>query len=116
MCCRTPAKASRSNGWTRLAVEACVSTVASEGAGLGLRCWFGEEETVVADVFAVRGRSPEAWETTAPEVEGILPPSSILRIRVFSSSSSSHTEAAGPVEVWDSVPSCREAVSYTVST
>lgn len=53
----------------------------------------------------MRGRSPVALLTTAPEVDGILPVISILRIRDLSSSSSSQTEAAGPVESSDSVPS-----------
>lgn len=52
----------------------------------------------------------------APDVEGILPPISILRILDFNSSSSSHTDAAGPVEPWDSVPSAREPASYEFST
>jgi hypothetical protein len=84
---------------------------------LGFRCCLGDEDTVVAEVLAVRGRSAEAeaWLTIAADVEGILPPISILRILVFNSSSSSHTEAAGPVEPWDSVPSAREVVSYTLS-
>jgi hypothetical protein len=75
-----------------------VPAVESDGEGLDFRCWFGDDDTVVADVFAVRGRSAEACETIAPDVEGILPPISILRILVFSSSSSSHTDVAGPVE------------------
>ena len=52
----------------------------------------------------------------APDVEGILPPISILRIRDLSSSNSSHTDAAGPVEPCDSVPSAREEASNDVST
>ena len=39
--------------------------VDSDGDALGLRCWCGEEETVVADVLAVRGRSAEASATAA---------------------------------------------------
>jgi hypothetical protein len=65
---------------------------------LGFRCWCGEEEAVVIEVLAVRGRSAVAWDTTAPEVEGIFPPSSMRRILVLSSSNSSQTEVAGPVE------------------
>jgi hypothetical protein len=53
---------------------------------------------VVIEVLAVRGRSAVAWDTTAPEVEGIFPPSSMRRILVLSSSNSSQTEVAGPVE------------------
>lgn len=87
-------------------MDAGPSTVDSDGEAIGFRCWCGEEETVVVDVFAVRGRSAEACATAAFEVAGILPPlCSIFLIRVFSSSSSSHTEAAGPVEPCDSVPS-----------
>jgi hypothetical protein len=56
----------------------------------------------------VRGRSAVACEMMAPDVAGILPPISMRRIRVFSSSSSSHTETAGPVEPCDSVPSAWE--------
>jgi hypothetical protein len=70
---------------------------------------------VVTDVLAVRGRSAVALLTIAAEVVGIFPPSSILRILDFSSSSSSHTDAAGPVESKDSVPSAREATSGWVS-
>jgi hypothetical protein len=103
VCCLAFTRASRRSGWARVPVWA--STVDSEGEGFDLRCWFGDEDTVVAEVFAVRGRSAVACETTAPEVEGILPPISILRMRVFNSSSSSHTETAGPVEPCDSVPS-----------
>lgn len=78
--------------------------VDSDGDALGLRCWCGEEETVVADVLAVRGRSAEASATAAFEVDGVFPPpSSIFLILVLSSSSSSHTDAAGPVEPCDSV-------------
>lgn len=60
---------------------------------------------MVAEVLAVRGRSAVACEMTWDEVGGILPPISILRILVFSSSSSSHTDTAGPVDPRDSVPS-----------
>lgn len=56
-----------------------------------------------------------AWETIAPEVDGILPPSSIFRILVLSSSSSSHTDAAGPEDPCDSVPSAREGVTNVAS-
>ena len=71
---------------------------------------------MVAEVLAVRGRSADAWFTMAPDVEGILPPISIFRILDLSSSSSSHTDAAGPVEPCDSVPSAREPASNDVST
>lgn len=99
-----------------LLVVVCEATVDSDGEGFDFRCWFGDEETVVADVLAVRGRSADAWDTMAPDVEGILPPISILRIRDLSSSNSSHTDAAGPVDPCDSVPSAREADSNDVST
>jgi hypothetical protein len=89
--------------------------VDSDGDWFDFRCWFGDDDTVVAEVFAVRGRSADACETMAPEVDGILPPISILRIRDLSSSNSSHTDAAGPVEPCDSVPSAREADSNDVS-
>ena len=82
----------------------------SAGELFCFRCCFGDDETVVTDVVAVRGRS-EALATTAPEVVGIFPPNSILRILLFNSSNSSQTDAAGPVESRDSVPSAREAVS-----
>jgi hypothetical protein len=103
------ASASRSKGWIRLGVGA--PTVDSEGDTTVLRCWFGDDETVVADVLAVRGRSAMACDMTWPDVAGILPPSSIRRILDLSSSNSSHTETAGPVEPWDSVPSARDDVS-----
>lgn len=109
MCCLTLASASRSKGWDLFGV--CVSTVELDDEWVDLRVWLGDDETVVAEVFAVRGRSAVAWETIAPEVEGILPPSSIRRILVLRSSSSSHTDTAGPVEPCDSVPSAREPVS-----
>ena len=61
------------------------------------------------EVLAVRGRSAEACATAALEVAGIFPPpSSIFLILVFSSSNSSHTEAAGPVEPCDSVSWCED--------
>jgi hypothetical protein len=72
--------------------------VDSAGEGMGFRCWCGEDEAVVMEVFAVRGRSAVACDTTAPEVAGIFPPNSMRRILVFSSSSSSQTEVAGPVD------------------
>jgi len=68
------------------------------------------------EVFAVRGRSAVACDTTAPEVAGIFPPNSMRLILVFSSSSSSQTEVAGPVEPWDSVSSARGTGSCGVST
>jgi hypothetical protein len=115
VCCRTFTRASRSSGCARWVVGA--STVDSDGEGFDLRGWFGEDETVVAEVLAVRGRSRSALACAmmAPEVAGILlPPSSILRMRVLSSSSSSHTDAAGPVEPCDSVPSGWDGASRGV--
>lgn len=101
VCCLAFARASFKSGCTLLED---VSTVESDGDPPGLRSWCGEEETVVAAVLAVRGRSADACATAAFDVAGVLPPpSSIFLILFFNSSSSSHTEAAGPVEPWDSV-------------
>lgn len=107
------ARASFSRGWTFCGVSA--PSVDSDGDSFVLRCCLGDEETVVTEVLAVLGRSAEAFATTAPEVVGILPPSSILRILDFRSSNSSHTEAAGPVESRDSVPSGRDVFSWDIS-
>lgn len=93
MCGLTLANASCNNGWTLLGVETAI--VGSKA--VDFFCWFGDDDTVVAEVFAVRGRSAEAWATAAPEVAGIFPPISNRFILDFSSSSSSHMEVAGPV-------------------
>lgn len=62
-CCLALLRASRSSGWALLVMGgAWVLTLDSEGDRLDFRCWFGEEDTVVAEVFAVRGRSAEACD------------------------------------------------------
>jgi hypothetical protein len=63
---------------------------------------FGEAETVVALVVAVRGRSSDDLDT---DVDGILPVSSSRWILDFKSSSSSQTVDGAAVEDEDSVPS-----------
>ena len=65
--------------------------IISDGGVSGLRYCFGEEEMVVTVVVAVCGRSPEPFDTAAPDVIGILPVNSSFRIRDFRSSSSSQT-------------------------
>ena len=75
------------------------------GDGPGFRT-FGEEEMVVTVVVAVRGRSPEPFETVCPDVAGSFPVNSSFFIRDLSSSSSSQTVDGGAVfEFAESVPS-----------
>jgi hypothetical protein len=112
-CCLALPRASLRRGCTFCCPG--VPAVDSAGESVTLRWCLGDDETVVTDVLAVLGLSADALATAAPEVVGIFPPSSILRILDFSSSNSSHTEAAGPVESRDSVPSAREAVSGCAS-
>ena len=59
-CCLALLRASRSRGCVLLLLGVLLPTVDSEGDGFDLRCWFGEEDTVVAEVLTVRGRSAEA--------------------------------------------------------
>ncbi len=79
---------------------------ASGDTGLSRLC-FGDDDTVVTVVVAVRGLSPKTPAIAAPEDWGILPVSSSLRILDFMSSSSSHTVEGAVVDTVDSVPSAR---------
>lgn len=86
-----------------------VTTWESADGELVLRRWFGDEDSVVAVVAAVRGLSPECdmEDIAAWEDGGSLPVNSSLRIRDLRSSSSSQTMDGAFVDNVDSVPSCR---------
>jgi hypothetical protein len=69
---------------------------------------FGDEDSVVAVVVAVRGRSPETLDIAAADDPGNLPVNSSFLIRDLRSSSSSQTVDGAVVDKVDSVvPSCR---------
>ncbi len=80
-------------------------TVDASGETVLSRLCFGDDDTVVTVVVAVRGRSPKTLAIAAPEDGGIFPVSSSLRILDFMSSSSSHTVEGAVVDTVDSVPS-----------
>lgn len=73
--------------------------------------FFGEEDIVVAVVFAVCGLSSDIRDTAAADVGGIFPVSSRRCIRDFMSSNSSQTVDGAVVDVVDAVPSTAPGVS-----
>jgi hypothetical protein len=74
---------------------------------------FGEADTVVALVVAVRGRSSDDLDMPPAEVDGILPVRSRRWILDFKSSNSSQTVDGAAVEDEDSVPSTAWFASAT---
>jgi hypothetical protein len=67
---------------------------------------FGEDDTVVVVVVAVRGLSAEVGEMVDFVGAATLPPNSSFLILDFKSSNSSQTVDGAVVETLDSVPSC----------
>lgn len=75
---------------------------------------FGDEDTVVTVVVAVRGRSPAIEDMAAADEEGSFPVNSSFRIRDFRSSSSSQMVDGAVVDMVDSVPSFLDFVVVSV--
>lgn len=93
------AKAVCSKGWIGL-------DSGSGGGELPFRPCFGDDDSVVTVVVAVRGLSPDIVDIAAADEAGNFPVNSNFQILDFRSSNSSHTVDGAVVDNVDSVPSC----------